>query len=500
MPNEERPHGASVASIAVDSTRARCVNGGFWATLETALPDRSADDLEASQSAPVTTRDFYRGPFSTFGIASCSAEDQVKFHPQLDRVFPLWQVYIEAVDPLLKILHIPTTQRQLLQATQTLGEIPPSFEALMLAIYYAAVSSMQTSVCSSTVMDEERQELLNKYGLGVEQALAKAKLITDPDLFGLQAFTLFLICARSHRDHSLIWTLTGTAIRLATRMGLHREPATLGLTPFDCEMRRRLWWQIVVLDAQTAQDNDVDPSIYEHSFDTRRPANVDDSALDPSMSTIAIDSSSCTEMLFPLRMIELTRTARRLLFSRPFTHANTYPNISYLEQLDSLTSLQTQLAAHDATMLDGSTPICILTQAYTSMEVARMKLVLHQLASCDPVQQQRHHHSATSLPLAAAIIEISRAILHHLATLRANTRQRKWLWLVQRDPEWPAVAALLMVERQHSCVDGETWRLVDEAMQRWAHQEAVWLGVGRLRLLKRLYVLARTRREDEGVL
>ena len=31
-------------------------------------------------------------------------------------------------------------------------------------------------------------------------------------------------------------------------MGLHRDGSKLGLKPYDTEMRRRCWWQIVVLD------------------------------------------------------------------------------------------------------------------------------------------------------------------------------------------------------------------------------------------------------------
>jgi len=49
------------------------------------------------------------------------------------------------------------------------------------------------------------------------------------------------------------WELSGVAMRIAQRIGLHRDPETLGIDPFNCEMRRRLWNQIWVLDVRSAE-------------------------------------------------------------------------------------------------------------------------------------------------------------------------------------------------------------------------------------------------------
>ena len=35
---------------------------------------------------------------------------------------------------------------------------------------------------------------------------------------------------------------------LVVRIGLHLDDADFGLTPFDTEMRRRLWWHVSFLD------------------------------------------------------------------------------------------------------------------------------------------------------------------------------------------------------------------------------------------------------------
>jgi len=43
-------------------------------------------------------------------------------------------------------------------------------------------------------------------------------------------------------------------VRLAYMLNLHRDGHGLQHTPFEAEMRRRLWWQIVLLDMRASED------------------------------------------------------------------------------------------------------------------------------------------------------------------------------------------------------------------------------------------------------
>lgn len=54
----------------------------------------------------------------------------------------MWQVYQENVDPIVKILHIPTTTKLINQTRKNLDSLTPENEALMFAIYFAAITSM----------------------------------------------------------------------------------------------------------------------------------------------------------------------------------------------------------------------------------------------------------------------------------------------------------------------------------------------------------------------
>lgn len=76
-------------------------------------------------------------------------------------------------------------------------------------------------------------------------------------------------------DARTIWTLSGVANRMAQGLGLHRDGSQLGLPVFETEMRRRLWWQLTILDFRSAE---LTGSGRFGDFwnDTAAPRNVDD--------------------------------------------------------------------------------------------------------------------------------------------------------------------------------------------------------------------------------
>lgn len=54
----------------------------------------------------------------------------------------MWQVYQENVDPIVKILHVPTVEILVKETRKNLDSLTPGNEALMFAIYFAAITSM----------------------------------------------------------------------------------------------------------------------------------------------------------------------------------------------------------------------------------------------------------------------------------------------------------------------------------------------------------------------
>lgn len=69
--------------------------------------------------------------------------DLRKCHPLPSHVPFLWSVYQENVEPLIKMLHIPTMEPIIRDARKNHDQLSPGNQALVFAIYYAAITSLE---------------------------------------------------------------------------------------------------------------------------------------------------------------------------------------------------------------------------------------------------------------------------------------------------------------------------------------------------------------------
>jgi len=189
-------------------------------------------------------------------------------HPPEQQARQFWEVYKENVDPLVKVLHIPTFEMTFHQAVSKLTKVGKTLEPFLFTIYYGAVTSTTPEACLER-WGEERTTMLGRYRFGIEQGLARANFLYCEDIVVLQAFVVFLVLLRRNDDARKIWTLTGLVVRIAQTLGIHRDGSHFDLQPFEIEMRRRLWWQVCILDARSSEDHGCDPTISEASFDTK---------------------------------------------------------------------------------------------------------------------------------------------------------------------------------------------------------------------------------------
>jgi hypothetical protein len=113
-------------------------------------------------------------------------------HPQPVHIFRLWQIYLDNVNPLLKITHSPTLQQRLVEAATDIGKIKPEFEALIFGIYCAALMSISEEECLNA-FGEKREKLESQYQACCQHALLKAGFLRTFDREVLVAFFLFLV-------------------------------------------------------------------------------------------------------------------------------------------------------------------------------------------------------------------------------------------------------------------------------------------------------------------
>ena len=159
-----------------------------------------------------------------------------------------------------------------------------------------------------------KADLNLKYRLGLEHALAKADFLTVPDIVLVQAFTIFLFLVRRHDSPRFVWMITGIVIRMAQALGLQRDGSHFDhLTPYEVEIRRRVWWAVCVLDVRASEDQGTELTITNGSFDTKIPLNINDVDIAPQMKQTPPERQGVTDTTFAVVTYELCDVARRLM-------------------------------------------------------------------------------------------------------------------------------------------------------------------------------------------
>ena len=104
----------------------------------------------------------------------------------------LWHVYVQNVDPVVRILHKPTMEKILSDLVQSVKTSSPVENALLNAIYFAAATSM-TPDLSTRTHHNEFVEVVEHYRSAAERSLEACYYLNTQDLTVLQALVLYLV-------------------------------------------------------------------------------------------------------------------------------------------------------------------------------------------------------------------------------------------------------------------------------------------------------------------
>ncbi|KAI5862733.1 fungal-specific transcription factor domain-containing protein [Durotheca rogersii] len=284
----------------VDSFLWGSIHGELAAMREILEDDENADD-------PCTPADSQSPDPNTGLILSDTSDANLEdLHPMPAHVFYLWHIFLERVNPLTKVIHVPTVQPLLVEAATSRANVPKNIEALLFSIYSMAVVALAEEECVER-FGSTKEEAYSRFSSGCRVALMRIGILKNYDMVVLQALVIYLLSLPGRYDRHAAWILNGVTVRIAQKMGLHRDGDFLGLSPFETEIRRRVWWRIVLLDAMYALMSGLGQSLLPRLWDTKEPLNIDDSDLYPSMTTIR-PKDSPTEMVFCLICCEVAKT------------------------------------------------------------------------------------------------------------------------------------------------------------------------------------------------
>ena len=115
-------------------------------------------------------------------------------------MFRLWQLYVDNINPLFRVVHIPTMQGRIIEAASDMKSINPGLEALMFSIYSSAVLSLSADDCLA-LFGSPKNDLVTKFQFACQQALLNCGFLRCSDRQCLTALYLYLVILSNGLAH-----------------------------------------------------------------------------------------------------------------------------------------------------------------------------------------------------------------------------------------------------------------------------------------------------------
>ncbi|KAJ0108949.1 hypothetical protein J7T55_005496 [Diaporthe amygdali] len=509
--------------VSKDDPAAKYVSGEFWAnlsrevegikaTLEQPSDEDDDDDGETDGPSPESQ---YQGSYSSLthgmsppAILGNASLAEVLPHPPPARMRRLCDIYFRSVDPLMKIVHKPTIEKTLNLFMVNPADHPLSrtTEALFFAIYFAAVTSVQPDSCMRQ-LGEERRLLAVQYKQAVEHALARADYLNSTSLESLQAFMIYSTCLRNYAESRASWMLLALVHRLAQAIGLHRDGDGSIFSPYEAEMRRRLWAQLIVLDVRAAQDRGTEAMVRQEETSTIPPTNINDEDFGPD-TTVPLPQlakEGPTDITFSLCTYHCSKLflyihGPRSRFSKA-THETTTPGSQVQPQVSEEDIIQ-RIKALEAQFLTAAADQPGHPQSAYAATVIRIASLVYWLSIQYPFQVRqptikprvsREH----MLQTAVAIMELQTHGPSSAAMSTEEYRERFLWWGDGYIPWHPLAVALaeLCVQTEGPLVD-RAWKTIDRVMPAWSDKVADTKKGALWRPIRKLLKQARQRRAE----
>lgn len=412
-----------------------------------------------------------------------------EYHPPLSQSVALLEVFKENVAPVVLIFHIPTLVCIYWDAIASLDTLDKDTEALLFAVYYSAVISMDSEQCFS-VLGVSRKRALETYHFAVQQAVARADLLNTQSMALLQAMVIFLTAFRNEDESRTVWSLTALVFHIAQAMGLHRDGTEFGLTPLETELRRRLWWHICFLDNRSSIYHGCEPIVNRSSFNTKFPLNINDSDLTRDMTKPPPEREGATEMTFCLIRCEILFAHWKICYVPPNVRClRQRPNSMSLPEREALVQeLKQRLEDHYLKHCDDSIPILFACLTTARLILAKTWLVLYY-----PLSRRDEANLPTTVR--DQLLRLAIEVLKESTALLKDKRNSRWAWHAKAHIQWQAAAFTLseICSRPPSAECDRAWKYITILADQWKLKKekgTMWRSIKRL-LAKTQYVRER---------
>ncbi|TKX18531.1 fungal specific transcription factor domain-containing protein 77 [Elsinoe australis] len=443
------------------------------------------EDEDYHDSAPPGIANLLRSPAR---MSKAELITALPPRPEVDRLMYQW---FNAADAFKPVIHPPTFQEEY----TNFWKAPLQTPTMWLGLLYSMMS-LSASIPYQQHPDPSSPaaQAMQADSLRFHQYAASAAVLADyttPKKYTIECLTLYLAGLRSQNASVDIWHLLGMVIRLALRMGLHKDGSHFPeISAFDQEMRRRQWHNMFMLDVLISFQLGLPSIIRSIASDTRKPGNFMDS--DISSRTKSLPPSRPPHELTPMTYaIAKVDICKAFADAYDLSQAATLPSREQVVRIDNelecaKESLPAQIQIRPFHQYIADKPETIMWSFNIRLLYLKAKAVLHRpfMASrkTDPfslasrqscvdaaMQTLGHHHEVYVASQSGGQLEFARQYMGSIST-----------------HDYLLAAMILCLELSHQCdeasqadgtilPDTKRQQLVDllkKTRQIWSHDES----------------------------
>ncbi|RFU27838.1 hypothetical protein B7463_g8492, partial [Scytalidium lignicola] len=282
----------SVGKLSLTDNHSVYIGSTHWATILEEiqnLKDELSDDYsDAAASQELTPLDADLTVGSPATRISLLSSYPTLPREQILAMIPLRKIvdrhvshFFNSFDFATSILHRDT----FLSEYSKFWENPSAAPIMWVGLLFSVMSI-------SAFLQHQDVGAFNPYAVDIQKTLETYRTLTihclvagdylRPNRYTLETLTLhFAVDQNTNLDANINnWILIGVVIRIALRMGLHRDPSHWPvIRPLEAEFRRRLWITLYHMDFFTSTQVGLPRIIKDSQCDTRPPANLFDDDL-----------------------------------------------------------------------------------------------------------------------------------------------------------------------------------------------------------------------------
>lgn len=250
-------------------------------------------------------------------------------------------------------------------------------------------------------------------------------------------------------------------------MGIHSESALAKCTAFEAEMRRRLWWSLILFDSRISEMANHKIRTLDPTWDCKVPHHVNDSDLRPGMKVLPAIEGKSNEALFAIVRSEVGEFVRHAEFYLGFFNPALKPVAKHLQTApaaedEGVAKLEEMMEDQYFKSCDQEDPIHFMTIWTTRAYLAKCRLLEHHSKYSGSVLCRTASHRDAATSYALRMLECDTKIMSS-----ALTKGFRWFnHLCFPFPGYIQVVQDLR-RRPHSAQSQQAWEVMSDNYEAW---------------------------------